>query len=420
MVNKKTELKIAIACFVLAAVAALFIGCPVPPPPPPPPATVTIEVCSMSGLLPNIPYCPVVEKRTFVKGQEPTTQCGVHQAPPPPPPPVEPDPQSPFIGTSFYQMMTADLADIKWFIDGVRAAGGNATEIFLNFTWAGGWRVQPFKIIKWDWQDDAYPGVNFPLFDLAQHDDPAWTKLRAVFDYCQEKRIAVFIRIQDFVSLKDPLQKRYYDFRSNKQRLLDGSFTGGIWGEPAKTWYSFQNKCLAQELAASHVIFYLQPMNEADYLADPGDTEALKNQKVIDFHKFYKEDLTALGIPADRLIASVSRAYSEVKAIGYIMEIHGINSPRALQEAHTVYGKDRIFFNGDGPDPYAEGRPGDKPSKREPSIPQAAAMGNYIRQFGLWGYCTFNRNTEAGGGSNIRAAKFDVIAALAEAVKSKN
>jgi hypothetical protein len=415
MVNKKAELKLAIACFILAAAAALFIGCPVLlPPPPPPPATVTLDVCPASGLLPN-PYCPVTEKRTYEKGNEPTTQCGVHQAPPPPPP-VEPDPQAPFIGTSFYQLMTAPLEDIKWFIDGVKEAGGNATELFLNFTWADGWRVQPFKIVKWDWHDDAFPGVDFPLFDLDQQDPVIWAKLRAIFDYCHEKRIAIFIRIQDFCSLKDPLEKRYYVFRSNKQRLLDGTFTGGIWGEPGKKWYSIQNARLLEELKASGVVYFLQPMNEADYLADPGDSEELKNQKVIDFHKFYRDDLISQGVPPSQLVASVSRAYSQIKALGFIMEIHGINSPRALQEAHTAFGKDQIFFNGDGPDQYAEGRAGDKPMKREPSLAQGAAMGAYIKQFGLWAYCYFNRATEQSG-SNIRAAQFDVLASIARAVK---
>jgi len=412
-------------------VILLLTGCPIPPQPPPPPPPppieyVTIAVCPASGLLPN-PYCPATESRQFVKGQEPATLCGIHVAPPPPPPPppVDPEPKSPFIGSSFYQSTTAGLDDIKWFIDENQAAGGNSIEIFLNYTWAEGWRTQTFKIIRFDWTDDAFPGVQFPLFDLAQHDEPAWTKLRAIFNYCHEKTIAIFIRIQDFVSLKDPLQKRFYVFRSNKQRLVDGTFTGGIWGEPAKAWYSKQNKRLIQELTASGAYYFLQPMNEADYLADAGDPENVKDQEVINFHEFYKTDLTSLGVPAGRMIASVSRAYSQVKALGYIMEIHGINSPRALQEARTSYGKQGIFFNGDGPDQYAAGRAGDKASKREPSIQQGSTMGAYIRQFGIWGYCYSNRATEnpalnGGAASNIRAAKFDVIKAIADAIKNSN
>jgi hypothetical protein len=416
MVNKRTELKIAIVCFILAALAALFIGCPIPPPPPPPPPPieyVTVGICPASILLPN-QYCPITENRQFIKGQEPTTQCGIHQAPPPP---VEPDPQAPFSGTSFYQINTATPEDAEWFIVENHKAGGNATEAFFNYTWAGGWRYQPFLIIDFNWKDDAYPDANFPLFDLNQQSPEAWTRFRNIFNVCKRERTALFLRIHDFVSLKNSLEKRYYDFRSNKQRLVDGVFTGGIWGEPAKQYYRAQNAVLVEELKKSGVVFYLVIMNEADYLSDPGDSEDLKDQKVIDFHKFYIEDLVDRGVSKDRIVISTSRAYSKLKALGTIMEIHGINSPRALQEAHTSFGKDGMEFNGDGPDQYAEGRAGDRPEKREPSFSQGAAMGAYLKQFGLWTYLYFNRATEAGGGSSIKRAQFDIVKAIADTLR---
>lgn len=44
-----------------------------------PPDIVEMEVCAISGLLPN-PHCPHRVKEIFIKGTEPTTYCNVHQA----------------------------------------------------------------------------------------------------------------------------------------------------------------------------------------------------------------------------------------------------------------------------------------------------------------------------------------------------
>jgi hypothetical protein len=44
-------------------------------------------------------------------------------------------------------------------------------------------------------------------------------------------------------------------------------------------------------------------------------------------------------------------------------------------------------------------------------------MGFYFKANGLWSWIYFNRNCEAGGTSNIRAAQFDVLKAFSEAVK---
>lgn len=43
-----------------------------------PPDIVEVEVCAISGLLPN-PHCPRRVKEIFIKGTEPTTYCNVHQ-----------------------------------------------------------------------------------------------------------------------------------------------------------------------------------------------------------------------------------------------------------------------------------------------------------------------------------------------------
>jgi 1A family penicillin-binding protein len=44
-----------------------------------PPGLVEVEVCAVSGLLPN-PHCPHRVKEIFIQGTEPTTYCNIHQA----------------------------------------------------------------------------------------------------------------------------------------------------------------------------------------------------------------------------------------------------------------------------------------------------------------------------------------------------
>lgn len=427
-----------LAAFVLAgARCPIHVG-------PCPDETVKVEVCSASGLLPN-EYCPAKELREFKKGTAPTETCAVHRAPDP-----AAVPGPPWIGASCYQGIVFPLEAITAHVDKLVEAGGNADEYFLTFTWpvngsTAGWRWQPYvQIGRWKEDSDAggsyflaewteagqskskrealtegppsFPGRWFPLFDLNQPNEEVWTKWAAIFAHHAKRGVAFFGRLYDFCSYKTAEDQRNSAFRSNRQRKLDGTLTGGLWGEPIKAYYAAFQARLVKELKKSGVTYFLVPMNEADYLADPGDTEETKDAKVVDFHRWVREDLLGRGVPADRLIASVSRAAAQVRALGYVLELHGCNSPQRMDSIKAAYGAG-VSFNGDGPDPYAEGVAGDKPGKRQPSIAQGTVMGAKAKAWGAWAVLFFAREVESTDPPDIARINegYAVVRALATA-----
>jgi hypothetical protein len=230
----------------------------------------------------------------------------------------------------------------------------------------------------------------------------------------RDRSITLFVRIHDYVTIKNSGDRKRYAFRANKQRLVDGTLTGGLWGDVIKPYYHALNARLVKELKAAQVMYYIVPMNEADYLADPGDTEALKNQKVADFHQWYKDDLISLGVSPHWLIASVSRAEDAVQAQGYLMEGHGVNSPERM--ANLVGQRPNWLPNGDGPDPYALGAASFNGNKM-PSVTQAALMLAYAKEHGIKFYMYPNRPIEATRDTDVRRADFAALRILTEVDK---
>jgi hypothetical protein len=158
--------------------------------------------------------------------------------------------------------------------------------------------------------------------------------------------------------------------------------------------------------------YYIVPWNEFDVIMngwseDEADSIALQEMK------WWTNVLRDRGVKADKIIISTSRMAEMMSTWGYKMELHGVNSPRALDDAY-IYSCEPIFPNGDGIDPNAEGRQGDVAYKREPSVAQAKEMKRLIGYWKSFGYLYFNRNVENGTPTNLRRAEFDVLKALVE------
>jgi len=226
--------------------------------------------------------------------------------------------------------------------------------------------------------------------------------------------------------LKDSFEKRLYCFRSNKQRIIDDRLHGGIWGtvypDGHKVWdlaphYDNQNRRLFIALQQSGCEYEIVPMNECDYIISQGEV-VTQDQMVIDFHRWYRDSFFRHGCDYRLLTASLngprSTAIGSIKVLGYAIEIHGCNSPTRMMEYYKSWGSDRVYPDGDGEDPRADGRPGDKPNKREPSVDQGLSMGSLMRDLGIMRYRYFNRNIEAGGVSDIDRAQYDVVKALVD------
>jgi len=330
-----------------------------------------------------------------------------------------------YLGTSCYQAITFPSMAIYWFIEQIKKAGGNMTEFFLCFSWQKGWLYSPFELIDFI-KDDAYPDDIFPLFDLKKFNKIITEKWGLIFEWCKLNEIVPFIRIQDFCSLKDRYYKRHYPFRSNKQRLITKTLTGGMWGEKIRKYYHKLNKWLVWLLRITkHEEFFIIPMNEADVL-DSGWSEEEKDKRILDFYKWYIEDLRKLGVKKEQIIISTSRNFSELAKLDCVMEIHGINSDKSLYNMLQSYpcifpiSPHLLFPNGDGIDEEAKGRSGDKLNKREPSKAQAEKMAEMILESGLFGYAYFNRAIEQplrkGESADICRAKFDILKTMADVI----
>ena len=342
----------------------------------------------------------------------------------PPIPPIPPEPpeppvptKPPYIGTSVYQLIKYPIADVYDFLDKIVEAGGNSTEVFFVFTWDDGWRWQPYELVSWmPDEGSSYGDYKFPVYDLTKFDEQVWHKWGQIFEACKERNLTLFVRIMDHCSLKDGFAKRHNCFRSNVQRLVDHTLTGGLYGEPIRKYYSALNTRLVKELDEAGVDYKIVPWNEFDVLLD-GWTEEEGNAVAIENMDWWCRDLSAWGVNGDDIILSVSRSYEEIADFGYRMEIHGVNSTRTLRSVAIDLG-DNIFPNGDGIDPYAMGEAGDSPSKREPSVDQGEAMGFFL-SVGVWGYCYFNRRVENTEPSDIRRANCDVLKAIVDGMEGE-
>ena len=347
---------------------------------------------------------------------------------PPPPPPPPPEPSPPWIGTSCYQAIIFPLEDVEWYIKNVAESGGNATEFFLTFVWPmnrethqsyphSGWKFTPYKIVKYE-TEPKYGDYQFPVFDISKDGfrEEIWAKWKRIFEICRENGVVPFIRIQDYVSVKHPFYKRHYPFQRNIQKGVE--YTGGMWGEKIRKFYAYLNQKLIQTLnEAECQKYFIIPMNEANVL-DSGWSDEEKDKRCIDFHKWYIQDLQKYGCQKEQIIMNTSRAFGELKKLGHVMEIHGVNSDVTLKEKMEIYGTENVSFNGDGPDKNAKGRASFN-GNREPSVKQAEEINKIVKENELFGYCYFNRAIEPKMDDvNIRYAKFDVLKALTKEIET--
>jgi hypothetical protein len=385
-----------------------FLACPPEPIPPPddpsqPPVEyVWHDICKDSGKFKS-EFCPPdrIERKRFVKGDSsiPTEWCDFHVAP-------IPVPARPFLGASYYQLITASKEDIRWFISQLRAHGANATEIFLVFSWSNGWKHSPFKQIGTWTEPERYGDFEFPTFDLDQWNPETWDKLRLIMELCRDNGIALFMRIQDYCSVKDPKSKRQYAFNNGSNAQV---YTGGLWGDPIRAWYHKLNQRLITLISVVGLEHYfIQPMNEADVLGDdwPGG-EAEKDEVCKSFHQFYIDDL---GIAENRIILNIFRdnIRRHFEGLGYRIEWHGIASAVSLQECFNINGA-MVFPNGDG---ATDGNGLSSHGYLEPSFSQAEQMGSLLVLNNWFGYAYFLRSTETSEIANIRNAIFRALDGL--------
>jgi len=317
-----------------------------------------------------------------------------------------------YIGTSFYQAINYPIKDIKWFIDEVAKAGGNTIEFFVLRTWQKQYIGVEMPYVKvGTFTDNKYPGIEFPMYDLDRFNERRWRRWERIFKYCAKKNITVIVRIEDFCSFKNSLNKRYYFQYASYQRHILKPIKGSAWFRE-ETWRQREElfKKVVETLEKAGCKYFIVAMNEANMLNGSID----HTKWCINYHNWARKTLKSIGVPRRKMIVSTMFGARELHEKGYKVELHGVNSDIALADKINEWGTKKVFFNGDGIDKFALGRRGDKKSKREPSIEQGEEMGRLIKKHNLFGYCYFNRNTENPLPADIRRAKFDVLKAIIE------
>ncbi len=353
------------------------------------------------------------------------------------------------LGASCYQLIHAELDDAEWFLKTEAENGGTFGELFFHYTWPkqppSGWQFSIYPIV--DWRVDTneageilFDGYKFPIWNLMQFHGAHVAKWIALFKLFKKYNLKLYLRLHDYCSLKDPFKKRHYPFEGRNIQHDTGKYAGGMfWAWSADEDHPYGNpeqghqitpyyvkglqKLLAM-LKEAGVDFRIIIMSEADYLADGEDDDAKKDGKVVLFHRWHIDMLYAMGVPKNRCMISTSRGLDKMRPWGHAMEIHGINSPERLEDAVKDYPQlvmsRRIFPNGDGPDPNAKGRKGDAPTKREPSVEQAAEMATLIKRYAMKRYAYFVRPCDTLWIPKMRANTgvnyFDALRALAEGV----
>ncbi len=313
-------------------------------------------------------------------------------------------------GASIYHATLYGAEDVDWFFRQLASAGATATELFVVYSWDKygkpgwpGWKVSPQLRVgaRRDSSTAAFGRYQFPVYDLANPSPEALSLWRSTLSAAKAAGLTVFLRILDYVSIKPgkpdyPFNIRHYPFTGFSLQRDRREFTGGMYAKPELDparpgrigpFYSAMNGWLVDLLRETGVDAYLTIMNEADFpdLALGQATASQAIRAVAGLHDFFIADLVARGFPRERILISTERGYAVLASRGQVMEIHHVNSPVAFDRQVSRRGT-RIFPNGDGPDPAAQGRRGSG-TYREPSVGQAAAIGARLRTGPVRWYC---------------------------------
>jgi hypothetical protein len=337
-----------------------------------------------------------------------------------------------FIGTSVYELMEFSETDIAWFLEELHKIGANCTEIFTSYTWSRGSLWQPYLKIG-------------DLYDLTSPNPAYWAKLKFIMAKCAELDIVLIIRLFDFCSIKDEGYYKLLCWHSNIQKRgwqAAGNPWGGFYGTKPKEYYAAYIKGIIELAKETKCVIHLEGINEADYKPSRGEIEnwigrglskdkkewnlTADEQKIIDlksdkiilkFHQWLWQELDKYGYLLQYISTNVKyqQSLNWANQQGILYEVHGCNSPEAVNEVYLKYGFSHAVANGDGPDQDAQGRQGDKAEKREPSVAQGTAIGKFLKDKKAKVYLFFNRNTENPMPPDLKRAKFDVLEAIVKA-----
>jgi hypothetical protein len=367
-------------------------------PAPPPEPTVTLDVCPISFLLPNGPYCPKPYlSKTFPQSQIPTTVCQLHVAPPIPPP-LPAKAKYPLY--AFIPELLVAQGDINAFARRMRAAGVWGVRFFLLQSWSTV-RLVPWEQATYNGQlitlYSKKDGVNHcPVTDMTRPNAAYWTRLADVLAILKANDLEAVCSLGDNCSMNTRNQKLSYPFLVSLQTMspdpketlsylvpqaakaICTASPGGLYG-PSK--YPLYRSWVAQAIAvlnASGCAYRVEIQNEFNRLL-PQPPNAPEN-----WYAMMVNAVTGAGVPAARIVHSGDQ--SIVLSHGGTFSMHGI-AQAGLHD--TTCAPARMMLSSDGA--YAgkfKGRSTtdfDSAGHHGPSVEDAIDIAKMIRSKGIMG-----------------------------------
>ena len=316
-------------------------------------------------------------------------QTWAHKKPEPQPepkPPVvpelAPEPKPPYFGCSIYELVQQDTGEMIYFLQKLKEAGGNATEIFLFHSHDGN-MLQPY-----------YYNGDRTGFNLNDWNETFWNQLHHFLTACKDLGIVPFIRIHDWCSIKNSELAKFYCYLNNVQGFTS-VYDAGLY-----PYYSRLNARILKELKDTGIEkFFIIPMSECDG----------ERNNVEWFNIWYAENALLNNWIEQLIISADPKHFDKLMNLGCRLEVHGIADVEDLVTAIQLYGNN-IFGNGDG----CNGN-GIKSwnGYGEPSIDQAIELGKYIRNNDLFGYIYKAREGyQTRGEVHPELVKFSALKAL--------
>jgi len=305
--------------------------------------------------------------------------------PPAPPPELLPKPiLPPYFGASVYELVQQTPEKMRAFLQKLKKAGGNATEIFLVHSHNCN-TLQPYLC------DDG-----IERFDLSRWNETFWSQFHHFLVQCKLLGIVPFIRIHDFCSIKRPEISKYYCFLNNRQGFTNVYNDSRIY----QYYFKLNNKIIKELRIAGIEKYYIIPMSEADGSDSNMDV----------FHGRYVVNLLDNGVPQDQIILSTDpKHFDRLKSLGCRLEVHDVAYPLNIDAYLIAYGN-FIFPNGDGCHGIGIASWN---GYREPDKEQAQRLGQYTRKNNLFGYCYKARSCyQTKDEVHIELADFSALRAL--------
>jgi len=320
---------------------------------------------------------------------------------PPVVPELAPEPKPPYFGCSIYELAQQDTGEMIYFLQKLKEAGGNATEIFLIHSHDGN-MLQPY-----------YYNGDRTGFNLNDWNETFWNQLHHFLTACKDLGIVPFIRIHDWCSIKNSELAKFYCYLNNVQGFTS-VYDAGLY-----PYYSRLNARILKELKDTGIEkFFIIPMSECDGSKDDVDFFTVWYISVSLYYIYYSsyvKNLLNRGVSQDQIIISAAtKHFDRLMNLGCRLEVHGIADVEDLVTAIQLYGNN-IFGNGDG----CNGN-GIKSwnGYGEPSIDQAIELGKYIRNNNPFGYLFKARSGyQTKGEVHIELADFSALKALAGGIK---